>query len=112
MVTGNSAPRINPYWPGNKEIPPSEYVNVYMDPANLDFRPKGSTPIPPPVGQTPSTPVPPVDSGSETDQPVEEPEVPVGEPKEEPTAPADTDTLDQIDAKLAELSALVAALRK
>jgi hypothetical protein len=58
VVTGNTAPRINPFWPGNTELPPSEYVNFYMDPANLDFRPKGSGPKPAPVPAPAPTPTP------------------------------------------------------
>ena len=100
VVVGNEAPSIPNYQAHNLEIPPSDYAKHYKDPANLDFSPIGSGPAPVPV------PVPvPTPSPAPAPVPVPTP-VPTPEPTPEPS------TLDQIDAKLAELSALVAALRK
>lgn len=104
VVTGNTAPRINPFWPGNAELPPSDYDQHYMDPAKFDFRPKGSGPKPAPV-PTPTPKPPPV---VVPDPPVVPP--PVGEPAPEPTPEPHESELSQLRRELRRLTGRVAAL--
>ena len=101
-VAGNEAPVVASGWAGNLEIPPSDYAKHYRDPANFDFRPLGSVPAPVPV---PPAPVPP---------PVVVPETPVEDPQE-PLSPIDDPQaaiIAEIEAGLANLTALVAKLKR
>lgn len=124
VVTGNSAPRINPFWPGNKEIPPSDYAEHYKDPANLDFSPIGSGPAPVPVPPAPvptpsPAPAPVPTPEPEPEPPVVEPEQPAEEPPADTTLAAILAEIDAVKASIADaqdgvanLTALVAKLRK
>jgi len=108
VVTGNSAPRINPFWPGNKEIPPSDYAKHYKDPANFDFRPKGSGPKPAPVPAPLPTPTPePPPVVVVHDPPIDEPQKPLP-PTDEPQ-PHESE-IAQLRREVRQLTGRVAAL--
>jgi hypothetical protein len=101
VVFGNQAARINPFWPGNQEIPPAEALQrpgkLRLPPARLR---SGSGPGSP--GSGPGSP------------PVVVPETPVDEPQEPlpPTDEPQAAIIAEIEVGLANLTALVAKLKR
>ena len=98
QVVGNEAPSVPKYQAHNREIPPADYAKHYVDPANFDFRPLGSVPAPVPTPSPAPVPTP------EPEPPVVVHETPVDDPQ--------AAIIAEIEAGLAQVTALVAKLRK